>query len=224
MLQHKADRKFCEALLSRFSIEVGRQLGDLEQNQTSIKESLQKAITGLMRDASDAVVTREPPKEAEGGAAVAAAAAPAHAPPPSVYMPPTAPIPERPQTAPSSGGFVVHSVTTDASSHSRRGMPRRPGSASEDRGSRDLPPMGKGQLPLTVFTTGDAMPAGLDQPRYAFQPRRHAGGGLTPGENRLVRVRPQSAAAQSSKGRLGGSRSAAGLLSSQTSQAAPMRA
>ena len=41
LLKHKADRSFCEALLSRFSIEVGRRVSELELQQQQLVASIQ---------------------------------------------------------------------------------------------------------------------------------------------------------------------------------------
>ena len=48
LMATKADRAFCETLLSRFAVEVGRQLGDMERSQSSVHESLEEAIVKLM--------------------------------------------------------------------------------------------------------------------------------------------------------------------------------
>ena len=50
---NKADRSFCESLLARFAVEVGKQLGDMEQNQITIKGSLEDAVTRLMHSSVD---------------------------------------------------------------------------------------------------------------------------------------------------------------------------
>ena len=41
LLKHKADRSFCEALLSRFSIEVGRRVSELEVQQQQLVYDIQ---------------------------------------------------------------------------------------------------------------------------------------------------------------------------------------
>lgn len=73
-------------------------------------------------------------------------------------------------------------------------QPLRVNTASVD----GLPPMGKGVLPATIFTTGDGMAPEIDPRRYAFMPHRSSGP-PTPGEqtlvkHQLVRKRPQTAA------------------------------
>ena len=46
LVTNKADRSFCEGLLSRFAVEVGRQLAEMEQGQSSIRENLDDAGDG----------------------------------------------------------------------------------------------------------------------------------------------------------------------------------
>ena len=53
-MSHYASRPFCEALLARFSVEVGRQLGEMEQSHQSVQEALAHSISRLMNTANEA--------------------------------------------------------------------------------------------------------------------------------------------------------------------------
>lgn len=48
LMANKADRAFCEGLLSRFAVEVGRQLADVEHSQTFMQHSLEESVARLM--------------------------------------------------------------------------------------------------------------------------------------------------------------------------------
>ena len=189
LMTQKADRAFCEALLARFAVEVGRQLGDMEQNQLTIKGSLEEAVVRLMNSSAENAASplKESNDAGDGAMSFHADGAPGS----------EAPFSVRQLRARSAGTSRTRS---SASAKGARGGRTSPGF------DHDLPPMGMGQLAVSVFVTGEKEAQGPDPQRYAFQPRRPAGM-MTPGEQTLVRQRPRTAA-----GRLTGSASSAGLL------------
>ena len=194
-LAHKADRAFCESLLSRFAVEVGRQLGDMEQSQTSIRESLEEAVVRLMSSSADHAAASAASAAAggggSGGGGGGGGTSSAHA------------LHPRPHSAAAnpSQPFTVQPMRVSSAPRTRRS-----GRTSPAHG--ETPPMGKGLLPLSIFVTGEGEPLAADPQRYAFQPRRPIGL-LTPGEQTLTKRRPQTA-----NGRLGHSMSAVTLASS----------
>ena len=44
MLATKADKTYCESLLGRFAVEVGRQLSDMEESHMSVQQRLEAAV------------------------------------------------------------------------------------------------------------------------------------------------------------------------------------
>lgn len=196
----KADRVFCESMLARFSVEVGKQLGDLEDTQTQLQDSVQQSVTRLLsgasRNASDSSMPHDP-----------TALYSAEPPPPT---PPEArpyslgggydAARIRPASPPAFSVQGIHNEGSLAGSPSRRN--RRPDSRPHSAARA-----GMGLLPTSVFAIADSAPAEVDLQARAFQPRRPQGL-VTPGEQVLVRQRPSS-----SHGRLHGSRSTAGLIS-----------
>ena len=202
-LSTQADRAFCETILSNFAIEVGRQLGDMEQTQSTIRGDLQTAVVRLMESASSAATesarASNPPSGGGGGAAGRPGT-------PASEL--NIPVPPRPSDT---GGapFTVEALHYSPS-RGRHDVRHRPSSAG--RSHDGLPPMGKGVLPTTVFMTGDGAAPPSDPRRYAFQAHRPTGP-LTPGEQNLVQHQLQRKRPQSSAGRLGTQRTAPGALS-----------
>lgn len=240
LMAHKADRAFCEALLARFAVEVGRQLGDMEQNQLSIRGSLEEAVVRLMHSSVEHAAAPLPPphspKAGQGGSghARAASGAAEEATAEKVVDSGSA----SGNKVGDSGGdevggstpFSVRQLRVRSAGTTRsapRGKVGSRGGRSSPTHDSDLPPVGMGQLAMHVFVTGDTEPPQADPQRYAFQPRRPAVGLITPGEQHLVRQRPMTAAGRLPTGQLKGSASSAGLLTTAApsrSAAAGMRA
>lgn len=201
LVNNKADRNFCEALLSRFAVEVGRQLGDMEQNQTSIRESLEEAIVKLMASSSDSAVGQVGTGHSShvgingmGGGGGGAEEL-------NYNMGELNASAAGGQQAP----LAVHPMRARSAGPTRR-VAASAGRARGGVARVDDIPQGKGVLPISYFLTGQGELPQPDPQRYAFQPRRPAGL-MTPGEQQLVRQRPRSSA-----GRLSQSASA-GFLS-----------
>ena len=188
IVSQKVDRAFCESLLSRFAVEVGRQLGDMEQSQTSIKESLEEAIIKLMGHSSDSAVAQVGRERTD-----------------ILHGTGSAEILKLDMDEAPAAPFAVKPLRAQSAGHARG----RVGSAGRTRGSAPQfeMPAGKGVLALSLFTTGHGTAPQPSPQQYAFQPRRPAGL-MTPGEQQLVRQRPRSSA-----GRLLGASASAGLLS-----------
>ena len=176
LVNNKADRNFCETLLSRFAVEVGRQLGDMEQNQTSIRDSLEEAIVKLMASSSDSAIGQVGTGRHSGINGM------------DEPYDDLASVASGGQAAP----ITVHPMRARSAGLTRRVA----GSAGRARGGVarvDAMPEGKGVLPISYFLTGQGEIPQPDPQRYAFQPRRPAGL-MTPGEQQLVRQRPRSSA------------------------------
>ena len=216
VVANKVDRAFCEGLLARFAVEVGRQLGDMEQNQTSIRESLEDALVRMMSTSADAAVHPHHHHHTHhlGGSPSAADAGTPHA--IRGYDEGNAyslsgggggAMAEEPASAPFAVNPLLSRADAPSSAHTRRkGARDRSAAALADAGH--APPPGKGILQISHFLTGAGHAPTPNSQQYAFQPRRPSGL-MTPGEQQLVRQRPRS-----SSGRLGHSASAAaGLLS-----------
>ena len=213
LLHGKVDRLFCENLLSRFAVEVARQLGDMEQTQSTIRGDLQAAVERLMSTATHTAAQMDGAAGGGGEADDGDADGDGLGGTPSSLTIPAA-MRER---ADGRGGApftvqAIHHATGGRASSA--GPSRRRGTASPQE---QLPPMGKGLLPTTVFVTGEGEPQAAVA-RSAFQPRRPSHP-LTPGEQTLVQHRPSEQPARpkrlerphSSSGRMNGSASA-GML------------
>ena len=159
---HKADRSFCEALLSRFSTEVGRQLGAMEEAHTQLQAAL--ADQG-----------------ARGGGPVGGAASAAR-----VRMPGTT------LADGADGGGGGSASEPQLGKGSRGASPPTSGRAgSPERAAGGARPRAQqGVLPTSVFRTGGGDAAEPDAHRYAFQPRRTTL--LTPGEQQLAPLAPRT--------------------------------
>ena len=237
LMAHKADRAFCEALLARFAVEVGRQLGDMEQSQMSIKGSLEEAVVRLMHSSAEHAATAPPlppPRSSSPSAhrAMAAAGPTATATTGGADAAVAALSDGAGDAAGGGAPFSVRQMRVRSAGSAR---PRSGGGAgglkSSGRGGSappladpDLPPMGMGQLAMSLFVTGETDAPQPDPQRYAFQPRRNAAGVMTPGEHQLVRQRPMTAAGRLASGKLRSSASSAGLLTSGAPRPPGMRA
>ena len=203
LMAQKADRAFCEALLARFAVEVGRQLGDMEQSQLSIKGSLEQEVVKLMHGSTEKAAS--PLRAADDGSFRKAE---------SFRKSLAGGGGEEQHLLSAAGGtgggdgppFSVSKLRARSAGYSRSSGTNKAarGGRSSPPFDEERPPPGMGQLAMSLFTTGES-PAALE-PRNAFQPRRPAGL-MTPGESTLTRQRPKTAA-----GRLTGSASSAGLL------------
>jgi hypothetical protein len=215
LVTNKADRSFCEGLLSRFAVEVGRQLAEMEQGQSSIRENLDDALMKLMASSAErARHEHQPPPllggpPAAGGGRMAAGGGsgggygggPTSFGGGSLPMRGTLDMGSEHQQRP----FTVHTLRVAERPRSA-GPPRRMGGGRHGRSDEHFVPAGKGLLPTSVFSTGDGDPPPPDPRGKSFQPRRPAGM-MTPGEQQLVRQRPSTAAGRLSghalAGRLG---------------------
>ena len=200
LMAAKADRAFCEALLARFAVEVGRQLGDMEHNQVSIRGSLEEAVVRLMRSSVDVAAAPAHNNNSGGGAGEGSG-------------PLSTPLNIKVDgLAASEPFFDVKTLRVRSAGPSRRGGKPARGVRGWQGVDEPAPKLeGKGQLAMSLFVTGEGEPPTLDPQRHGFQPRR-AQLNMTPGEQTLTptfitRKRPTTAA-----GRLTGSASA-GLLS-----------
>ncbi len=212
LLAAKADRSFCEALLARFSVEVGKQLGDMETSHHQLEASLQASLKSLMATASDAAVRAdvadEPLRPWTAGAADGAAHGPG-----SPYSAVGYDASLRPSRSSQPAPLCVQPLDAgpppnDASSPSLATPPRRAARLTSPSGHDALKPgkeFGKGVLPTSVLAIADASPATADRRAREFQPGRPRAL-LTPGEQAIARQRPASATA------VRGSASSAALL------------
>jgi len=220
---YKADRSFCEALLSRFSVEVGRQLGDMERSQQSIQESLSNSIQTLLASASEAAIENVSDVAIPGQIGLGCHSGRTTQPASAGDSPGREGLSVVPPWSPSGASARGGSATPWSPS----GASARGGSATSTRtGLVELrqPPTvhaprstsgstsPKGVLPTYLFSTNEGPPNDVEKRIYAFQPRRQVV--LTPGEETLIARRPHS-----SSGRLrvanngmAGSKSASGLL------------